>query len=150
MNVQQTLFLNPTNNHEITSIIKQLKCSSPGCDDINPKIIKSTYNIYTDTLVHIINLALSLGVFPDSMKVAKVIPLFKAGQKTLIQNYRPVSILPFFSKLFEKVIYYRLYNFFDVHNLLNNFQFGFRKQHSTTDALVYLIDKILKSFDNCN
>ena len=80
------------------------------------------------------------------MKVAKVIPLFKSGDEKLIKNYRPVSVLPFFSKVFECMIYKRLIEFINRHDLLYKNQFGFRRNHSTTLALITLIDKIISGF----
>ena len=78
---------------------------------------------------------------PDEMKIARVIPLYMSGDRELIVNYRPVSILPSFSKFFERVIYNRLLNYIDKHEILCNSQYGFRKQHSTTLALIDMYDK---------
>ena len=80
------------------------------------------------------------------MKIAKVIPLFKSGDDKLFSNYRPVSILPIFSKLIERIMYNRLVTFME--NMLNDNQFGFRKDHSTVMALMCLIDKISKAGEN--
>ena len=81
------------------------------------------------------------------MKIARVIPLYMSGDRELIVNYRPVSILPSFSKFFERVIYNRLLNYIDKHEILCNSQYGFRKQHSTTLALIDMYDKISSSID---
>ena len=72
------------------------------------------------------------GIFPNELKIAKVIPLHKGGNIDTMSNYRPISILPIFSKIFEKLLYTRLSDFFDKNNVLYNRQFGFRRQHSTT------------------
>jgi hypothetical protein len=84
------------------------------------------------------------------MKVARVDPLFKSGKDTIISNYRPVSILPVFSKLFERLMYDRLMNFSTANNLLYKYQFGFRCNYSTSMALVTLVDKIMSAIDNGN
>ena len=68
-------------------------------------------------------------------KTGKITPIFKKGNKKLLENYRPVSVLPFFSKIFEKILYNRLYNFFTKENVLSKNQYGFRKRHSTVHAL---------------
>ena len=94
----------PTDCTEISNIIKLLKVSSPGWDDISSKVVKSTSVLYLEPLVHIFNLSLQQGVFPSQLKIAKVIPLFKDGDKSLVNNYRPVSVLHLFSKIFNLCI----------------------------------------------
>ena len=83
------------------------------------------------------------GIFPEELKLGKVTPVFKKGDKQNFENYRPISILPVFGKIFEKVIYSRLYNFLLSHNVLSDCQFGFRKGHSTSHALHYSIGNIM-------
>ena len=90
---------------------------APGHDNISMKIIHQSFQNIAQPLVTIINTLLSTGVFPESLKIAKVIPVFKADDPTLFSNYRPISILPAFSKLFEKVMYNRLINFLNLHNV---------------------------------
>ena len=147
-NIAETMYLSPTNAHEVEKIIKEIRNSSPGYDEISSKILKCTYHLYLPTLVHLLNLSLTEGVFPNEMKIARVVPLYKSGDVRLIKNYRPVSVLPVFSKLFERIMHIRLTNFIDRHKILNNSQFGFRKNHSTIAALLVLIDKILNGFNN--
>ena len=101
----------------------------------------------TERLVTIINTSLSTGVFPESLKIAKVIPVFKADKPTLFSNYRPISILPAFSKLFEKVMYSRQIDFLNLLNILYSKQFGFRNNHSTTLAFIGLINNISSAID---
>ena len=81
-------------------------------------IIKQCIDIVSSPLAHIINLSISNGIVPDEMKIARVIPLYKSGDRELIVNYRPVSILPSFSKFFERVIYNRLINYIDKHEII--------------------------------
>ena len=111
------------------------------------KIIHQSFQNIAQPLVTIINTWLSTGVFPESLKIAKVIPVFKADDPTLFSNYRPISILPAFSKLFEKVMYNRLINFLNLHNILYSKQFGFRNNHSTALALIDLINNISSAID---
>ena len=75
-------------------------------------------------------------------------PLFKKDDNALMDNYRPISVLPCFSKILERIIYNRLYSFFTENNILYKKQFGFQKQHSTDHAIVYLVNEVLKSFEN--
>ena len=120
---------------------------APGHDNISMKIIHQSFQNIAQPLVTIINTLLSTGVFPESLKIAKVIPVFKADDPTLFSNYRPISILPAFSKLFEKVMYNRLINFLNLHNILYSKQFGFRNNRSTALALIDLINNISSAID---
>jgi len=116
-------------------------------NDIHSKVVKSSFDLYSDVFVHLVNMCLSQGIFPDEMKVVRVIPLYKSGDGKLITNYRPVSILPIFSKIFERVIYNRILTFINDNNLIYNLQFGFRKNYNTTMAVITLIDKIVTGID---
>ena len=90
----------------------------------------------------VINQTLLTGIFPNKLKIAKVIPLFKKGDKSIIiENYRPISILPSISKVFEKIIFNQLYDHLKKHNLFFNGQYGFRRIHSTELATLDLIEK---------
>ena len=86
--------------------------------------------------------SINKGIFPDELKIAKVIPIYKFGDNTSIENYRPISVLSVFSKVFEKIMYNHLINFINKHNILYKYQFGFRKRHSTNQAIITLVDKI--------
>ena len=94
------------------------------------------------------NLSITKGVFPDELKVARVIPLFKSGDVTSFSNYRPVSVLPLFSKILERLMYSRLLSFINKYKLLYDYQFGFRKDHSPNLALIYLVDKISNALED--
>ena len=99
-------------------------------------------------MVHIFNLSLSNGHFPTSMKIAKVIPLFKKGDALDVNNYRPIPLLSVFSKKMEKIIHTRVVSFLTKHNILSNTQFGFRRKHSTIHALLSFLEKAAHSIDN--
>ena len=143
-----SMFLLPTNRNEIISIVSKLhNKKSSGYDGFNSFILKKIILSIVDPLVHIFNLSLSNGQVPDSMKIAKVIPLFKKGDKLDIKNYRPISLLSSFSKVLEKIIYIRTISFFKFYDILSNTQFGFREKHSTIHALLSFIDKAAHSFD---
>ena len=143
-----TLFLEPVDQMEIGTIIKNLKTSSPGWDHILPKIIKCTVNCCLKPLEHIINLSLITGIVPNQWKRANVIPLYKSDNPKIFNNYRPVSLLPVFSKVMEKVIYARCIKFLDKHSVLYNNQFGFRRNHSTGHALLLLMEKLAIAHEN--
>ena len=95
-----------------------------------------------------INSSFECGIFPNELKLAKVIPIFKNGDKQDISNYRPISILSFFSKIFEKTMYNHLINFIDKNKILYKYQFGFRKLHSTNHAIISLVEKVNNAFDS--
>jgi len=139
--------LQETDKCEIEKIVKSLKNASAGYDDIHAKIVKSTFHLYIDPLVHIFNLSLENGFFPDELKVAKIIPLHKSGDTMNITNYHPVSVLPLFSKILERLMYSRLISFIQQHDTLYKFQFGFREKHSANLALIALVDKITSAID---
>jgi hypothetical protein len=109
-------------------------------------IIKSLYKSFIVPLTHVLNLSITQGVVPNELKIAKIIPLFKHGDSKLMKNYRPISVLPVFSKILEKLVYKRTIEFIKKHNILYAYQFGFREKHSTALALALLSDKINESF----
>ena len=150
LKVNQSIYLSPTSEQEVNDILKTIKTNSTGWDDLHADIIKSSSFLVIDIIVHLINLTLTQGSFPDELKIARVLPLYKSGDATVLRNYRPVSILPVFSKIFEKVIYRRLIEFVNRHNILYSHQYGFRMKYNTTMALITLTDKIVSGFNNNN
>jgi hypothetical protein len=143
-----TLYLTPTDNNEVFKIIKQMKVSSAGYDNITALSLQKSIDLFLPHLVYLINTSLSNGVFPDVLKKANILPLFKAGNISIFSNYRPISILTSLSKVFEKIFYKRLYNFLTAQNILYLYQFGFRNKHSTSLATLTYIDKIISSLEN--
>ena len=141
---KESIFLTPTDQQEIHSIILNIKDSAPGHDRLSTKVI----NPVIPPLTYITNLSFTEGVFPHELKIAQVLPLYTNNDPMLFNNYRPISILPFFSKLFERLMYNRLIDFIEKHQLLYQYQFGFRKNHSTFMALVVLLEKITAALDN--
>ena len=91
---------------------------------------------------------LTTGIFPDKLKIAKVKPIFKKGDTSSFSNYRPISLLPSISKIFEKAIYDQTYSYFQQNNLFYSSQYGFRKGHSTEYAALELVDRIVQHLDN--
>ena len=110
-------------------------------------IIEEVLHLIVQPLTYITNLSLSSGIVPDQMKIARVVPLFKTGDLSQFTNYRPVSVLPAFSKCLEGTVYNRLINFLNKFNTLSNNQYGFRKNHSTACALIQLYDKLSDATD---
>jgi hypothetical protein len=145
---EKSLFFQPTSEEEILQIISNLKNSSSGYDDIIVKLIKSVKHDILTPLAHICNLSFKEGKIPDSMKIAKILPIHKRGDNKLFANYRPVSILPAFSKIIEKLAYKRIMAFWDKHDVLYKYQFGFRKKRSTDMALYTLVDTFYEAIEN--
>ena len=133
---------------ELKSIAKGFKDGkAPGADNIPISIIKKTLDLISDPLLSIINLSLSSGVFPDRLKISKIIPIFKSDNASLAQNYRPISILPAFSKIFERAVYNRIFQFLVDNDILFKHQFGFPPGHSTSDALINFVNKVANAVD---
>ena len=88
------------------------------------------------------NQCIDTGTFPDELKIGKISPIYKKDNEELLENYRPVSRLAIFGKIFEKIIYSRLYSFINSQNILYENQYGFRKQHSTNHAINYSVTHV--------
>ena len=120
---------------------------STGYDGLSIDLIKQLGHIIAEHLSFIINCSLALSIFPDKLKIAKIIPIYKKGDKHQIENYRPISILPVISKAFEKVAYNQLFEYYSQNKLLFDSQYGFRKFHSTEQAVLELLDKLILNID---
>ena len=125
-----------------------MKNVGAGYDDISARIFKSTYLAIIDILVHFVNICLIKGKFPSLLKIAVVKPIFKAGDQSLMNNYRPISMLPYISKILEKIIFLRLMCHIEGNNILTPNQFGFRKAFSTYMPLIILQDAVTKGFED--
>ena len=124
------------------------KNRAAGWYDITPQILKMIHHSVNHPLVYMSNLSLQQGIFPKELKIANVLPLFKACDPCVFNNYRPVSLLCILSKVYEKVMYNRLLKFLEDYNIIFENQFGFRKLHSSYMALMVLTDKLIKSLEN--
>ena len=115
--------------------------SAPGYDGISLKSVYTVIDTLVTPLAYITNLSLMEGIFPSELKIAPVLRLYKNNDPMLFNNYHPISLLPFFSNLFERLAYNRLIDFVGKHHLLCQFKFGFRKNHSTFMTLVISFEK---------
>ena len=147
--IYQSMFLLPTDETELFDIVNSCSGkSSMDSDEMSMKFIKNIFSCIVKPFERICNLSFVTGVFPDKLKVAKIIPLFKAGDKKSFNNYRPVSLLPQFSKLLEKLFDKRLQKFIDKCDILTDSQYGFRSNRSTSLALIELLEEICTAIDN--
>ena len=121
--------------------------SSCGHDGISTKLLKKLSVVITPILTLTINQSLTTGIFPRKLKIAKVLPLFKKGIKNIFDNYRPISLLPAMSKVFEKIVFKQLYDYFQTKKLIYKSQYGFRSLHSTELAALELTDRINENLD---
>ena len=138
------LYLEPGIEQEIHKMVASLKYSSPGYDNLSPFILELSLPLICPLLTLICNLSLSEGIFPDELKLANVIPIFKSGDHEFFNNYRSVSILCIIFKVSVKIMYSRLLNYLDHYKILFSYQFRFRKSHSAYMAFMVLIDKLTR------
>ena len=132
-------------------VLEVLQCidisQAAGIDKFSGRFLKDGANILAKPIAKICIISISSGLFPSDCKIAKLKPLYKKGSKTNPENFRPISLLPLISKVIERIVYDQVDNFVLQNNILNNYQSGFRKNHSTDLCLSFLNDKILKGFD---
>ena len=138
-NCNNSIVIPPVTMIEVRQTIVSLKNSSAGWDDLPALVAKQSIDSYIEPLKCLINRSFSDGIFPNELKLARVVPIFKSGDSTVLSNYRPISILSFFAKVFEKLLYKYLLNFLDDNNILYNYQFSFREKHSTQQAILALL-----------
>ena len=138
-----------TTEAAILKIIENLPSkTSKGIDGISVKFIKEIKDIVVKPLTIIINQSLHVGKFPSKLKIAKIVPIFKKDNEQLIENYRPISVLPAMSKVFEKVMFTQLYDYFTVNNILYRSQYGFRQGHNTELAALENIDRVVDCLES--
>lgn len=139
----------PCTEIEIMKIIDSLdpNCST-GLDGINTKAIKCIKVLIANPLTKCFNKLLHDGEFPDSLKMARVTPIFKSGSTTDPGNYRPISVLPVISKILEKILYNRLEVYLDSINFISDRQYGFRPKSNTLTATIDLVTKIKQNIDS--
>ena len=139
----------PVNKEIVLKVIESLKAkTSCGVDGLSNKLLKLIKHEIIDILTVIINQSLHTGIFPDKLKLAKVIPLYKKQENFLLGNYRPVSVLPSTSKVFERIMHSQIIEYFNEYNLLYPSQYGFRSNHSTELAALEVVDKIMTKMDD--
>ena len=146
---RNSFFLSPTCPAEVAKIINSFSTNkASGPDGISAKFFKLGAPALCHILSPLINKCYQFGIFPQPLKLARVIPIFKGGSADTPSNYRPISIISIISKLIEKLTYNRLISFINSNSILTNNQFGFRNGHSTTHAITNIHEKILDNIDN--
>ena len=145
-----TLNFKPVTSPDIQKIINNLQPkTSTGYDNISCKVIKLLSDELSPALAVAINQCLNNNIFPDKLKLAKVIPLYKKkGQISSFENWRPIALLPALSKVYERIIFNQIYEHFVTHSLFSDNQYGFRKKSSTEDAILDFQDRIKELLNN--
>ena len=149
LNPHQTVMdeANLTDN-EIKEAFRSLKHNkSRGYDHISSSVVNETSDIFCTSLKYIFNLSLQQGIFPENLKISNVSPIYKKDGELLLTNYRPISVLPCFSKLLERIMYNRLLKYLSENSILYEKQFGFQTSYSTEHAVLLLVNQLYQSFD---
>lgn len=133
---------------DITAVIQSMKNKKSNISTYSIKILKSLRDIISEPIAKIVNKSIKNKYFPEQLKIARVIPIFKGGCETDPNNYRPISILPLMSKIFERIMFNQLYRFIEKYKLLSDCQYGFRKKRSTTDAIMEQMQYIYENLDD--
>ena len=137
-----------TDTDEVILLCREIEIlKSSGIDEISSKICKDAFLVLAEQLVHLFNSSLRTGIFPDEWKIAKVIPLYKGGDREMVGNYRPVSLLPLPGKLLEKIVHDRISKFFEETDFLSPNQGGFRKGFSTVSTIADLTDDLFSGIN---
>lgn len=144
----ESFFLRPVTSNEIEEIIKQLKNNAaPGIDGISNFTVKLISPYISKPLERIINKIFEIGIFPKQWKIAKIKAIYKTGDRTKPDNYRPISLLSVFSKIAEKLIKYRLFDFIQKFCPIDQNQHGFQSGKNTQDAILKLVKLVINNFD---
>ena len=146
-NYQTSFELSPMSSSEIELIIKNLNDTDGGYQKIPTKVFKIFSSIISEPLSIIFNICIADGYFPNSLKISKIVPIYKSKSKLLVENYRPISLLPIISKFFEKYIYQHLSSYVEINNILCDQQAGFRKKSSTNISIAKFLDKVISGVD---
>ena len=143
-----TFYLSPAGPAEVDKLIDELNIKkSTGPFGIPIFLLKKFKSFFSIWLSKLVNLSFETGIFPSILKIAKVTPLHKKESKLDYHNYRSISLLSVFSKIFEKLIYKRIYFYLDKKKLIYSKQFGFRANHSTNHAIISITEHIRKLLD---
>ena len=145
---KNSFFIKEIEPHEVSKLIAKLdETKSSDIYGISPKLIKIASPHIANYLTIIFNKSINEGKFPEKLKIALVIPIHKADSKLIPSNYRPISILPVLSKIFEQLMHSRLMDYLEKFKCLYNYQFGFQKERSTEQAIAGICSKIINAIE---
>ena len=138
---------NLTKNEILEATMLLTNKKTPDHNGVSTSFIKQTLSSFINPLFHIFNLSLNTGIVPTQLKIAKVVPIFKAGDRACMDNYRPISLLSTFSKILEKIVAIRLLTYLDNNKILSKWQFGFRSKHSTSHPMVHFLNNVTEKLN---
>jgi hypothetical protein len=145
----QDIDLGSTNQTHICDIIKSLQPKkSCDIDGISTKLLKDLALEISWPLAHVFKLSLELGIFPARLKSSRTVPIFKAGNSELCDNYRPIALLSTLSKILEKLVSVQLVNHLDRNKILYEHQYGFQRNKSTEHSIIHALNYIGKAMNN--
>ena len=138
----------PLSVNELKDAFFSLKINkSPGHNGVSFNVVKKCFRGLRESLKYLFNISIVKGIFPDDLKIAKVTPIYKSDNSSNVSNYRPITVLPCFSKMLEQKMYNRLQRYLKDQNILHNKQFGFQTGYSTDRAIAQLVDQLYKAFE---
>ncbi len=149
-NNAKSIFFKPTDEQEIEKVIRNLKDKAGGVDGINTKVLKIISKFISKPLEFIFNNCMTIGIWPNGLKCAEILPIHKSGDKYKTNNYRPISLISNIAKVFEKIIHKRIYNFITDSKIIAKNQYGFLKNKGTKDAIVAITSFIYTNIDKNN
>lgn len=144
---KKTIFIEPTSPIEIYNIITKFEFKNGGVDMINTKVLKTIADFIVEPLSYIFNLCIEKSTWPVALKLADIVPIHKSSSKSMVSNYRPISLISNIAKIFEKIVHSRIYKFIINCNILSKKQFGFIKRIGTADALNHITNIIYNKLD---
>ena len=148
LDVASSFFFNRVSPSEIDSEIMTIKLNKATCCiHSQSRILRSAKHIISQPLSMLINKSIEFGTYPSKLKLAKVIPIYKSGDESDPSNYRPISLLSIFNRIFEKMMYNRLKSFIEKCNILHDSQYGFREKRSTEHSILDIINEIETNMD---
>ena len=145
--INDSIFINSTSPPEIEKVIKSLNCNKVGTKLPKGRVYKIVSELISIPISKIFNTIISTSEYPKALKISCVSPIYKKDDPLEIKNYRPISCLPILNVIIEKLLHLRFNGFFETREILFKNQFGFRRNHSTSDAVLKLLDKIYDAFD---
>ena len=146
--VSQSFFATPTSKEEVAEVLKSLdENKAAGAYDIPIKVSKPIHTYLAEPLAYLLTDSFSLGHYPSLLNYAKIIPICKANSKQEVNNYRPISLLPTFNKIFEKLMYRRVCDFLHKNDVLFEHHFGFQRNKSTNQAILDIYSNLFESIE---
>ena len=147
-NIANSFYLHSVTENECLDVIKKLKLTGTGLNSMSVRVFKLISPIIIPIFCKLVNYSFNNGIFPESLKLARITPVHKKGDETDPNNYRPIASLPFLSKVYERLMANRLISFIEKFKIIDVSQFGFQRNKSTTDALYHLTEYIYSNLDD--